>query len=134
LTIPLIAFPWILRDRSIRFPLIALTIFSLGLAIEIWTFPHYFAPATGLLYLVLLQSMRHLRFSKRRGRAVGIALVRAIPMVLCSVIVLRAAAVAAGAQIEEPWPRGNVVRSEILRKLKALPGPAFGACALFVNP
>jgi hypothetical protein len=122
LTIPLIAFPWILRDRSIRFPLMALTIFSLGLAIEIWTFPHYFAPATGLLYLVLPQCMRHLRFWKWRGRPVGIALVRAIPMVLCGMIVLRVAAVAAGAQIEKPWPGGNLDRREILRKLKELPG------------
>ncbi len=54
-TIPLLAFPWLWRDRKMRFPLVAGAFFLLGLAVETWTMPHYVAPATGLIYLLLLQ-------------------------------------------------------------------------------
>jgi len=37
LSIPLLAFPWILRDRRMRFPLGALAVFVAGLSLETWT-------------------------------------------------------------------------------------------------
>lgn len=122
LTIPLIAFPWILHDRRMRFALLAGAVFLLGLAIEIWTYPHYFAPATGLLYLVLLQCMRHLRLWRWRGKPVGASLVRVIPLVYCGMLILRVTAVLAGTQIEQPWPRGNLERAKVLRTLEGSPG------------
>jgi len=122
LTIPLFAFPWIVRDSRMRFPLIAVGVFLLGLAVEIWTYPHYFAPATGLLYLIVLQCMRHMRLWRWRGRPVGISLVRAMPLVCCAMIVLRVAAVLAHAQIEQPWPRGDLARARVLYTLQVSPG------------
>ncbi len=122
LTIPVLAFPWVLRDSRMRFPLIALGVFLLGLAVEIWTYPHYFAPATGLLYLVLLQCMRHMRFWQWRGKPIGIPLLRSVPVVCCAMIVLRVTAIAAHIQIEQPWPRGNLARASILHTLQLSPG------------
>ena len=122
LTIPLLAFPWILRDRKMRFPLIAGAVFVLGLAVETWTLPHYVAPATGLIYLVLLQCMRHLRLWRWRGQPIGIAMVRAIPAIACAMVLLRVGAVVAHAQIEPAWPRGNLDRLAIVRQLDATPG------------
>ena len=121
LTIPLLAFPWILRDRKMRFPLVAGEFFLLGLAVETWTLPHYVAPATGLIYLLLLQSMRHLRLWRWRGRPMGVALVRAIPTIACAMVLLRVGAAASHAQIEPAWPRGNLDRVAILRQLEAAP-------------
>ncbi len=121
-TIPLLAFPWILRDRKMRFPLLAGAFFLLGLAVETWTMPHYVAPATGLIYLLLLQSMRHLRLWRRRGPQTGIALVRAIPAIACAMVLLRVGAAAAHAQIEPAWPRGNLDRLAVTRQLDAMPG------------
>ncbi|MGH9547273.1 MAG: hypothetical protein ACRD23_18855 [Terriglobales bacterium] len=121
-TIPLLAFPWILRDRKMRFPLIAGAVFLLGLAVETWTLPHYVAPATGLIYLVLLQCMRHLRLWRWRGQPVGVAMVRAIPAIACAMVLLRVGAVVAHAQIEPAWPRGNLDRLAIVRQLEATPG------------
>jgi len=105
-----------------RFPLLAAVAFLLGLAVETWTYPHYFAPATGLLYLILVQCMRHMRFWQWRGKPVGISLLRAIPLIGLAMIVLRAGALMAHVQIEQPWPRGNLARASILSTLEHLPG------------
>lgn len=118
LTVPLLAFPWVLRDRTMRFPLFAFIFLVLGLALDNFFRPHYFAPGVGLLYLLLLQSMRHLRNWQRHGRPVGLGLVRAVPMVCCAMVILRVTAVLAHAQIEPAYPRGNVPRANIVQKLE----------------
>ena len=122
LTIPLLGFPWVLRDRKMRFPLLALAIFCLGLAIEIFFRSHQFAPSTALLYLILLQSMRHLRFWRWHGTPVGAELVRAVPLICCAMVVLRVSAVVAHTQIEPSYPRGNVQRASIVSELEHSPG------------
>jgi hypothetical protein len=122
LTIPLIALPAAIRDRRMRFPVIALGVFLLGLAVEIWTYPHYFAPATGLLYLIVLQCMRHMTLWQWRRKPVGTSLVRAIPMILLAMIALRVSALLSHTQIDQPWPRGNLARASILNTLQHSPG------------
>ncbi|HXR18201.1 MAG TPA: hypothetical protein VN777_18545 [Terriglobales bacterium] len=122
LGLPLLAFPCIVRDRKMRFPLLAGALFLVGLALETWMSPHYFAPALGLLYLGLLQCMRHMRLWRWRGEPVGVALVRVVPLILCAMIILRLTAIVAHAQIEPKWPRGNVARAQIVRALQNAPG------------
>lgn len=122
LTMPLLAFPWILRDKKMQLPLLAGGFFLLGLAVETWTLPHYFAPAAGLIWLVLIQGMRHLRLWTWRGQAVGAALVRQIPLIACAMVFLRVAAAATHTQIESPWPRGNLDRVTLVHKLSSMPG------------
>jgi hypothetical protein len=122
LTIPLLAFPWILRDRKMRFPLIAGAVFFAGLAVQTWTMPHYVAPATGLIYIVLIQCMRHLRFWQWLGQPIGLALIRVIPMIAIAMVALRISAAAAHVPIEPAWPRGNLDRAALLRELQHSPG------------
>jgi hypothetical protein len=122
LTVPLLSFPWIVHDRRMRFALCAGIVFLLGLAVETWFSMHYFAPATGLLYLVLLQCMRHLRFTIWHGKPVGISLLRATPLVACAMVLLRVTAVVTHSQIEPVYPRGNLERASILRTLESFPG------------
>ena len=122
LTIPLLAFPCILRDGKMRFPLAAGAFFLTGLLVETWTLPHYVAPATGLIYLLLLQCIRHLRLWTWRGQPAGIALVRAIPAIAFAMILLRVTAAATGTRIEPVWPRGNLDRVAISRQLDDIPG------------
>jgi hypothetical protein len=121
LTIPLLAFPWVVSDRRMRFPLFASAVFLFGLAIEIWYRPHYVAPAVGLLYLILLQCMRHLRFWMWNGKPVGMSLLRSIPLIACAMVILRITAVVAHAQIEPAYPRGNQTRAALLRSLEHSP-------------
>jgi hypothetical protein len=47
--------------------------------------------------------------------------VRAIPVICVGMIALRVLAVAAHAQIEPAWPRGNLTRAAIIKKLGKLP-------------
>ncbi len=122
LTIPLLALPWVLRDRKFRFPLWACGFFFLGLLVEVWTFPHYVAPATALLYLIVVQCMRHMRFWKRGSRNIGMPLLRAMPVIGVSMIVLRIVAIAAHFPLEPTWPRGSRERAEIIRELDHMPG------------
>jgi hypothetical protein len=122
LTVPLLALPWAWRDRRIRFPLLAMVVFLLGLVVETWFRPHYFAPATGLLYIILLQCMRHLRLWRWHGRWLGPSVVRAIPLICLAIVVIRVTAIQAHATIEEPWPRGNIPRAQLLHRLEKTPG------------
>jgi hypothetical protein len=121
-TIPLLMLPSTFRDRRMRFPLLAGAFFLLGTVVETWTSPHYLAAGTGLFYLVLMQCLGHLRLWRWRGQPYGAAFVRAIPVICCALIVIRVTAVAAGAQIEPRWPRGNLKRAGILKELQNSPG------------
>jgi hypothetical protein len=122
LTIPLLMLPWTFHDRRMRFPLLASTLFLLGMMVETWTSPHYLAAASGLLYLSLVQGMRHLRLWQYRERRFGAAIVRAIPVICCAIIALRITAVAARAPIEPACPRGNLERALICHDLENSPG------------
>jgi hypothetical protein len=117
LSVPLLAFPLILRDRRMRFPLAALGVFVAGLTPQTWTLPHYLAPATALLYLVLLQCMRHMRLWKGRHFPGGTAAVRMVVVVCCAMFILRIAAAITHTPIEPAWPRGNLERAAIIRQL-----------------
>jgi len=122
LSIPFLAFPWVLRDRKFRLPLAIFGFFCLGLALENFFRPHYFSPAIALLYLVIVQSMRHLRFWKWHGRPLGRDLVRTVPLLCLAMATLRLTAVLAHAQIEPSYPRGNLERAKIIRNFEHSPG------------
>ena len=127
LTVPLLALPWILRDRKMALPLFILGAMGAGLAVQTWTLPHYFSPATGALYILVVQGLRHLwhmraRLMTGRGGTTGKAVVRAIPLVACAMILLRVTAAAAHIQIEPEWPRGNLQRAAVLRELSQFQG------------
>jgi hypothetical protein len=122
LSIPFVAFPCLFRDRKMRWPLIALAVSLLALLPVTWNLPHYFAPMTGLLYLILVQCTRHLRHWKWHKRDVGMGLVRSIPIVACAMITIRLAAVVAHAEIEPPWPRGNLDRARLIHTLEKTDG------------
>jgi len=122
LTIPFLALPFVLRDRRMRLPLIILGFSLLGLAVETWTLPHYFAPATAVLYLLLVQGMRHLRLWKLESRQIGGALLRTVGVVACAMILLRLVAIVAHAPLEPAWPRGNLDRARVIQRLDRIPG------------
>ncbi len=122
LTLPLLALPWVIRQKKMRLPVVICTAVAVGFAVQTWTLPHYFCPAVGALYIVLIQCMRHLWYRCRRNQ-IGRSLVRAIPVLACIMILLRLTAVAVHTQIEHAWPRGNLQRATILDRLQQLQGP-----------
>ena len=64
LAIPLLVMPWLWRDRGMRFALIAGALFLVALLGESWSLPHYAAPATGLLFLIVAQCSRRIALLK----------------------------------------------------------------------
>ena len=84
LTLPLIALPWILRGRR-RFLVLAAAIFFAGLLACAFVRAHYLAPATALVFAILVEGARRLRLWSPGGQPVGAFLVRALP---CTSVVL----------------------------------------------
>jgi len=77
----LVALPWVLRNRWMGFVALACAILGAGLLLETHTFAHYAAPATGLLFLLLVQSLRHIRLLRWRDFPVGRIVVWAFPLI-----------------------------------------------------
>jgi hypothetical protein len=105
-----------------RLPLIMAGVVIAGNVVETWTLIHYLAPAVGLFFLLVTQSLRHLRLSKFRARPVGQGLARAVVAICTAMVVLRVTAMAAGLPIEPPRQEGNQKRDPIVRQLQNLPG------------
>ncbi len=109
-----------LRDRKMRLPIIALVIVAVGVFSVVWSAAHYAAPITCVLFLLIVQSVRHLRTIKWRGRPMGIALSRAL--MFCLVL---DAAIYVGRGVCDPlfWPcEGDPSRTAIEKKLEQAPG------------
>ncbi len=58
LSVPLLALPWALKNRWMRFALASCLVLTLGLLGGTWFAPHYAAPMTGLLMLLVIQCLR----------------------------------------------------------------------------
>ena len=93
LTVPLLGLPRAAGDGRARLLTITCVVMLAGLAPVFWmTFPHYAAPMTAAVFGLLGQSARHLDKMTWRSRPAGRFLVRAVPLVCCATLALRAAA------------------------------------------
>jgi len=61
-----------------RLPILIFLLGTAGFLALIWSMPHYAAPLTGVIFLLLIQAMRHLRTIRLGGRPLGLALSWAI--------------------------------------------------------
>jgi hypothetical protein len=125
---PLIMLPRILFDARIRGVLIMSAVYFVGVAINAFFFPRYAAPAVCLIYIALIQCMRHLRLSKPGGAPVGLFLVRIIPVVCVLVAGLRIANQPLHIQVDRfptlwygPGPLG-VPRAKVASDMEHKPG------------
>ncbi|HWC98089.1 MAG TPA: hypothetical protein VG456_15120 [Candidatus Sulfopaludibacter sp.] len=110
-----IMFPRVLRDRRIRLLLLIAGFFLIGSLANAFFHGHYFAPVTALLYAVLLQAMRHLRFWKPGGQPVGLFMARAIPaacLLICGLQLFCMPVVTTG----------GLPRAQMERRLEQTPG------------
>jgi hypothetical protein len=65
--------PFIFFDRKMRLSLFIFLIGSAGFLVLIWSMPHYAAALTCLIFLLLVQAIRHLRTIRFRGHPLGLA-------------------------------------------------------------
>jgi hypothetical protein len=113
LTVPLAMLPRVFRDRRWRFFAWTAGVFVIGLSLNVFSVPHYLAPATALIYALLLESMRHLRSWRYRDQAVGLFLVLALPL-LCGVMLVL--------EIGRYTPAQDLPRNRVQKILETLPG------------
>jgi hypothetical protein len=120
-------------DRRTRFLLVCVGIVVVGVMMETWLIPHYFAAITAAIYAIGLQAMRHLRQWKPDGKPVGLALVRLTITICIALATLRICAEPLHLQLAV-WPGGGwtsewygpgqlgAERAHIESELEKLPG------------
>jgi hypothetical protein len=120
LTVPFFAVCLLFCSRRRRWIVIAGLVYVAGLAINPWFFPHYFAPATGLLLLALIQAIRILQAQRC---VIGM---RAIPVIASFMVLVRLSAPALGLPLPQDrfsmsWfhtPQGNHTRAAVNARLE----------------
>jgi hypothetical protein len=128
LLVPLAMLPRLFRDRRVRYLLVAGVVFGIGLSGNAWFFPHYAAPFTAGIYVLLLQCMRHLRQCRPGGQPIGLALVRNLPLVCLMLAGLRIYTEPLGLSIHR-WPSMwygteplGLPRAKVAAQLETMPG------------
>jgi hypothetical protein len=85
-------FRWDSIQWPMRFLLLASAISIVGLGVEVFFSPHYAAPMTCLILILVLSAMRQVRKWQWHGKPVGVFVTRAVPLICILMLVLRGAA------------------------------------------
>jgi len=111
---------FLFRDSRLRLPLLALLAVLFGYCLVVWPGPHYIAPAAGVLFAVLAQSIRNLRTMRILRRPIGAALSRAILLALVVDVSLLVSQRLGDSQGWGGW--GLSERADLLHELESKPG------------
>jgi hypothetical protein len=122
LTLPLFLLPRVLRDRRIRFLVIAGAVGLGSSALVVFFNIHYVAALVPVMLAVLLQGMRHLRTWRWEGRPTGQFLVRAM-VVMCVLMIPVQTHILAAAPKPGSWEAIGPERVALEAQLRSLPGP-----------
>jgi hypothetical protein len=121
LSVPLLAFFWVMRERRMRLLLAQFAILGLELLAFFVFYPHYAAPLTATVFILLMEAMRHLRLWEVLGRPLGLMLCRMVVLLT----VVRVPFVAVN-DFMNPDPIFDAVtvadRVRVTRQLDAMPG------------
>jgi hypothetical protein len=117
LSIPLLALPRIITDKRIRFLVIQCACCAIGLLAVVWFYPHYAAPLTATIFIIVIQAWRHMRLWTCKGRALGVYLSRLIVLLLLARVPFSIAY-----HHEYPGPAWNIRRLRVIQQLDAMPG------------
>src|SRR6266852_9324022 len=109
------AIPFLFRNRKMRLLLVTFLLVTVGVFAVIWSNAHYAAPLTCVVFALAVQAIRHLRTMRIGARSAGVALSRAIVLLL-----VLDAGINAFRGICDPllWPcQGDPSRTAIAEKL-----------------
>ena len=112
--------PFVFLDRKMRLPLLIFALGTVAFFTLIWSFPHYAAPLTCVIFLLLVQAIRHLRRMHLAGRPLGRAFSWAI---LC--LLATDASLSIKNRVCDPmdWTcKGDPSRAAIANELSKTPG------------
>ena len=112
--------PFVFFDRKMRVPILIFLLGTAAFLTSIWSFPHYAAPLTCVIFLLLVQAIRHLRTIRLGGRPLGLALSWAIIYLLAADV---AFSVPHHICDQLDWTcKGDPSRAAIGKKLSDTPG------------
>jgi hypothetical protein len=121
LTLPLFLLPKIMRDRRIRFLLIAGAVGLASTALVVFFNINYLAPIVPVMLAVIVQGMRHLRTWRWEGKPTGQFLVRAV-VVMCILMIPVQTRILAAAPEPGSWAAIGPERAALEAQLRSLPG------------
>ena len=129
LSVPLLGVFRGMRDRRVR-PLVFVgAVVLIGQSVVAFFAPHYLSPVAGLIWVLVLQGMRHLRQWRYRGNPVGTQLVRMIPAVCLLLFSVRIAFGLAASPKSLQWPftwatvsTVPIHRHDVITRLMQQPG------------
>ncbi len=78
LSIPMLAIPWLLRERYVRLLAVQAGLSFAGLLTVVWFLPHYAAPMMATIVLLAVLGLRHLHDWRCGRQPIGAGLVRLI--------------------------------------------------------
>jgi hypothetical protein len=95
--------------------------------------PHYAAPITSAILALVLKAMRRVRDLEWSGRAAGVFMTRAVPLICLLMLALRVGAGPLHIPVPGPWPgagipswcsigQHNLARASMLERLSQYPG------------
>jgi hypothetical protein len=120
---------WKQLNPRTRFLLKAAAVSLAGLLVEVYFRPHYAAPMTGLVFVLLFQAMRYLSRWQWRGKDTGKAIVRALSVSCFALLLLRAAASplhwSSQPTLSHTWYSAeppNIEHTEVVARLQNMPG------------
>ena len=96
LLIPLVSLRWVVRGRGMGLAAVSCAVLLTGLSVTTWFQPHYAAPLTAPLFLLVVGGLRRLRLAKWDGRPLGQVFVKAVPVVYVGLLVCAVAIRARG--------------------------------------
>ena len=114
------AIPFLFRDRKMRLLIATFLVVTVGVFAVIWSNAHYAAPVACVIFALTVQAIRHLRTMRISHRSVGLALSRAIVLLLAL-----NTGVYVSFRICSPLPwtcQGDPSRAAIAEKLQRTPG------------
>ena len=114
------ALPFALRDRRMRLLLVAMLVCLAGVFAVIWSAPHYSAPVACIVYALLAQAVRHLRFMHWKQRPLGLAFSRVVVVLLLLSTGIRVAL----RHCDPMWwtCTGDPSRITVMKEVEKLPG------------
>jgi len=81
LAAPLLGLPFVWKNRRVRLAVLLFAVFMAGMTVEKTVWPHYLAPATALIFLLLMYGFFGFRFWRSNGKPIGTALSRPVGII-----------------------------------------------------
>ena len=102
---------------------------ALALFFETWFMPHYAAPIAAAIFAIFIQCLRHIRTWWWKGKPVGMALVRMVPVVCVLMLAIRMTIGVLHLPVHLGWPNTWATiwtvplgRQKLISELESRPG------------